>query len=206
MVRKNTVLKTIFDIIVSILGLIILFPILIIVCLLSLFFQGLPLFFFHDRLGKDEIKFTMIKFRTMSNGESISAEHDITRLTKWGRLLRKTSIDELPVLINVIKGDMSLVGPRPLPVKYLSRFDSFQKKRMKIKPGITGLAQINGRNRLSWDERFNYDIDYIRKRTFLLDLMIIFKTIFLVTYRKNVDGRSQEIMPEFMGSKNNKDK
>tara|TARA_Y100000590_G_scaffold466662_1_gene642811 strand:+ start:3433 stop:4035 length:603 start_codon:yes stop_codon:yes gene_type:complete len=200
------VLKTIFDIIVSILGLIILFPILIIVCLLSLFFQGLPLFFFHDRLGKDEIKFTMIKFRTMSNGESISAEHDITRLTKWGRLLRKTSIDELPVLINVIKGDMSLVGPRPLPVKYLSRFDSFQKKRMKIKPGITGLAQINGRNRLSWDERFNYDIDYIRKRTFLLDLMIIFKTIFLVTYRKNVDGRSQEIMPEFMGSKNNKDK
>ncbi len=199
-------LKTIFDIIVSILGLIILFPILIIVCLLSLFFQGLPLFFFHDRLGKDEIKFTMIKFRTMSNGESISAEHDITRLTKWGRLLRKTSIDELPVLINVIKGDMSLVGPRPLPVKYLSRFDSFQKKRMKIKPGITGLAQINGRNRLSWDERFNYDIDYIRKRTFLLDLMIIFKTIFLVTYRKNVDGRSQEIMPEFMGSKNNKDK
>ena len=181
-------------------------PILIIVCLLSLFFQGLPLFFFHDRLGKDEIKFTMIKFRTMSNGESISAEHDITRLTKWGRLLRKTSIDELPVLINVIKGDMSLVGPRPLPVKYLSRFDSFQKKRMKIKPGITGLAQINGRNRLSWDERFNYDIDYIRKRTFLLDLMIIFKTIFLVTYRKNVDGRSQEIMPEFMGSKNNKDK
>lgn len=197
--------KTSFDIIASILGLIILFPILIIVSLLSIFFQGFPLLFFHNRLGKDGIEFTMIKFRTMSNGQSFSAEHDITRLTKWGRLLRKTSIDELPVLINVIKGDMSLVGPRPLPVKYLPRFDSFQRQRMSIKPGITGLAQINGRNHLSWDERFKYDIDYTKKRTFLLDLIIIFKSILLVTYRKNVDGKNQEIMPEFMGSKNNKD-
>ena len=193
----------IFDIVASSIGLIILSPILFIVSLIAIFFQGLPILFFHDRLGKNGNSFKMVKFRTMISGPSISAEHDITRLTKWGRFLRKTSIDELPVLINVIKGDMSLVGPRPLPVKYLTRFNSFQKQRMNIKPGITGLAQIHGRNRLSWEDRFKYDFDYIEKRTFLLDLIIIFKTLFLVAYRKNVDGENQEIMPEFMGSDKN---
>ena len=190
----------IFDILASFIGLIVLSPILLIVSLMSIFFQGLPVLFFHDRLGKNGISFKMVKFRTMSNGPSISAEHDITRLTKWGRFLRKTSMDELPVLINVIKGEMSLVGPRPLPVKYLPRFNSFQKQRMKIKPGITGLAQIHGRNILSWEDRFKYDIDYIGRQTFLLDLIVIFKTILLVVYRKNIDGKNQEIMPEFMGS------
>ena len=142
----------------------------------------------------------MIKFRTMDNELSQSAEHDITRLTPWGRFLRKASIDELPVLINVIKGDMSLVGPRPLPIKYLSRFNSFQKQRMGVKPGITGLAQINGRNQLSWEDRFIYDIEYTKNKSFFLDLKIILKTLFLVISRKNIDSKYQEIMPEFMGT------
>ena len=141
----------------------------------------------------------------MTNERSQSAEHDITRLTNWGRFLRKTSIDEIPVLFNVIKGDMSLVGPRPLPTKYLTRFNSFQKKRMKLKPGITGLAQVNGRNHLSWEDRFDYDINYINNKSFFLDINIIFRTLYLVVFRKNIEGKSQEIMPEFMGTSLKKD-
>jgi len=193
-------LKILFDFAASLIGLIVLMPILIIISLINLIIQGFPLFFFHDRLGKGGIPFTMIKFRTMTNEPSVSAEHDITRLTNWGRFLRKTSIDELPVLYNVFKGEMSLVGPRPLPLKYYSRFNSFQKKRMDVKPGITGLAQIHGRNELSWQERFEYDIKYIKKHSFFLDLKIIFKTLLLVISRKNIDGKNQEIMPEFMGN------
>jgi len=193
-------LKFLFDFIASSFGLALLTPGLIIISIISIIFQGLPIFFLHKRLGKNGIIFTMIKFRTMDNELSQSAEHDITRLTPWGRFLRKASIDELPVLINVIKGDMSLVGPRPLPIKYLSRFNSFQKQRMGVKPGITGLAQINGRNQLSWEDRFIYDIEYTKNKSFFLDLKIILKTLFLVISRKNIDSKYQEIMPEFMGT------
>ncbi|MBH11301.1 MAG: sugar transferase [Candidatus Marinimicrobia bacterium] len=192
--------KIFFDKFVSSIGLIILFPIIIITALISSFFQGFPILFFHERLGKNGVPFKMVKFRTMSNSRSISAEHDITRITKWGRILRRSSIDELPVLFNVIKGDMSLVGPRPLPVKYLDRFNDFQKKRMDVKPGITGLAQVNGRNHLSWEDRFSYDAEYISKKSFFLDLRILFKTLYIVLFRKNIDSKSQEIMPEFMGT------
>ena len=193
-------IKIIFDYFASLLGLIILSPIILLIVLISFFAQGQPIFFIHERLGKDGIPFMMIKLRTMSSGPSISARDDITRITKWGRFLRITSMDELPVLLNVLKGEMSIVGPRPLPTKYLNRFSSFQKKRMNVKPGITGLAQINGRNHLSWDERFKYDIDYLNKKSFFFDLKIIFKTFLLVIIHKNVDGKTQEIMPEFFGS------
>ncbi len=199
-------LKQIFDYLFSLSGLILLLPIIFIVSLISMISQGFPVLFFHQRLGKDGISFTMIKFRTMKNGPSLSAKHDITRLTKWGRFLRRTSIDELPVLINVLKGEMSLVGPRPLPIKYLSRFNSFQLNRLNVKPGITGLAQINGRNLLSWDEKFKYDIDYVNEHSFLLDIIIIFKTIKVLFSEKNVKAKDQEIMPEFMGSKSKRDK
>ena len=192
--------KSLFDLFASFIGLALMSPGIIMISIISIIFQGSPVFFLHERLGKNGIVFTMIKFRTMNNGPSQSAEHDITRLTRWGRFLRKTSIDEVPVLINVIKGDMSLVGPRPLPVKYLSRFNSFQKKRMDVKPGITGLAQVNGRNYLSWEDRFSYDVEYIRKKSFFLDLGIIIKTLYIVIFRKNIDSESQEIMPEFMGT------
>ena len=199
-------MKQIFDFLLSFFGLIVLFPILLIISLISIINQGFPVLFFHERLGKDGNSFTMIKFRTMTNEPSISAEHDSTRLTKWGRFLRQTSIDELPVLINVLKGEMSLVGPRPLPIKYFSRFNSFQLKRLNVKPGITGLAQINGRNLLSWDEKFRYDINYVNDYSFLLDIKIIIKTIIVLLFKKNVRAKDQEIMPEFMGSKSKEDK
>ncbi|MBT6448531.1 MAG: sugar transferase, partial [Flavobacteriaceae bacterium] len=140
------------------------------------------------------------------NEKSLSAIHDISRLTNWGRFLRRTSIDELPALFHVMKGDMSLVGPRPLPLKYLNRFDDYQIKRIEVKPGITGLAQINGRNHLSWEKRFEYDVQYTNNNSFLIDLNIIIKTILLVIRGKNIHAKRQEIMPEFMGSKKKSNK
>ena len=192
-------LKRIFDFFASALGLIILSPILLICALIGFLWEGIPIIFSHGRLGKNGAPFTLIKFRTMSNGPSLSANHDITRLTTWGRFLRRTSIDEIPVLLNVIIGDMSLVGPRPMPTKYLSRFSTSQIKRLNVKPGITGLAQVTGRNNLSWEERFDLDVQYVSNHSFIQDLIIIFKTIFIVLSRKNVDAQDQEIMPEFMG-------
>lgn len=196
--------KIIFDFIISLVGLIILLPILLFIALLSYFFQGFPILFMQKRLGKDGKPFTMIKFRTMLLGPSLSAEDDVKRLTKWGKFLRRSSIDELVVLFNVIKGDMSLVGPRPMPIKYLQRYNSFQKNRMNVKPGITGLAQIYGRNRLTWEERFDYDVKYTKTQSFYMDFQIIIKTFFLVLKRKNIEAKNQEIMPEFMGTLNSK--
>ena len=193
-------IKSGFDIFSSLLGLILLLPIMIVVGIISILYQGFPILFSHERLGKDGRPFTMIKFRTMESGISLSAEHDIIRLTPWGRVLRRTSIDELPVLFNVIKGDMSLVGPRPMPIKYLSRFNESQILRFKLKPGITGLAQVTGRNSLSWEERFQLDVQYVKHNSFVGDLKIILKTFFIVIKGKNVDAEEQEIMPEFLGS------
>ncbi|MDP6401060.1 MAG: sugar transferase [Candidatus Marinimicrobia bacterium] len=194
-------MKRFFDTLFTLVGIIILSPILLIIMVLSLLFQGYPILFFHERLGINGAPFTMVKFRTMATGQSISASHDITRLTKWGKFLRRTSIDEFPVLINVIKGDMSLVGPRPLPQKYFSRFNAFQKKRFQVKPGITGLAQIKGRNQLSWEERFEFDVQYVNDHSFFLDIKIILITILLVFKGVGVTSKEQEIMPEFMGTK-----
>ncbi len=193
-------IKSGFDIFSSSLGLILLLPIMIVVGIISILYQGFPILFAHERLGKDGRPFTMIKFRTMESGKSLSAEHDIIRLTPWGRVLRRTSIDELPVLFNVIKGDMSLVGPRPMPIKYLSRFNESQILRLKVKPGITGLAQVTGRNSLSWEERFQLDVQYVKHNSFVGDLKIILNTFFIVIKGKNVDAEEQEIMPEFLGS------
>ena len=120
----------------------------------------------------------MIKFRSMLVGPSISAEDDVKRITKFGRLLRKTSLDEVPVLLNVIKGDMSLVGPRPMPLKYLKRFNEHQIKRLNIKPGITGLAQISGRNNLSWEKKFSLDIKYLSKQSFFLLIFYFIKNFY----------------------------
>jgi len=194
-------MKRLFDFFCSGCGLIILSPVLLLVMAMSIAFQGFPVLYFHSRLGKNGNPFTLIKFRTMTNGPSQSAKHDIIRLTSWGRILRRTSIDELPVLVNVIKGDMSLVGPRPMPTKYLARFNKSQIKRLNVKPGITGLAQVTGRNSLSWEERFEMDVKYVKQNSLIGDLMIILKTLFTVIKGKDVEARDQEIMPEFMGSK-----
>ena len=193
-------MKRLFDVLASMIGLIILSPIILIAAVISVISQGFPIFFHHERLGRDGFPFTMVKFRTMDNGHSLSAKHDITRLTHWGRVLRRTSIDELPVLFNVIKGDMSLVGPRPMPTKYLPRFNKSQINRLNVKPGITGLAQVTGRNSLSWEERFALDVNYVKNNSFMGDLIIILKTLIVVFKGENVDANNQEIMPEFMGS------
>lgn len=196
--------RSFFNRITTILILVIFFPLLIIISILSIINQGFPILFIHKRLGKNAKEFEMIKFRTMLNGTSISAEDDSNRITKWGRFLRKSSLDELPALLNVLKGEMNLVGPRPLPTKYLNRFDKFQYGRMEVKPGVTGLAQIKGRNNISWEKKFEHDIKYIEKRSFLFDLKILLKTVKVVINRAGTQPNDSEIMPEFFGKNKSK--
>tara|TARA_B110000495_G_C22776542_1_gene454282 strand:- start:70 stop:669 length:600 start_codon:yes stop_codon:yes gene_type:complete len=196
-------MKRFFDIITSLIGLIVFTPLLILISITIFLFDGFPIIFLQPRLGRNKTHFNIIKFRTMKIGDSKSSEEDQIRQTLLGRLLRKTSLDELPVLINVLKGEMSLVGPRPLLVKYSERFNSFQDRRHEVLPGITGLAQIKGRNQISWEEKFNYDIQYINEYNFLLDIKILFKTVFFVLLFKGTSPEGQDIMPEFMGSKKN---
>tara|TARA_Y100001935_G_C17040648_1_gene377086 strand:- start:19 stop:543 length:525 start_codon:yes stop_codon:yes gene_type:complete len=172
----------------------------------SVIFQGFPIFFIHKRLGLNGKPFKMIKFRSMLVGPSISAEDDVKRITKYGRLLRKTSLDEIPVIFNVIKGEMSLVGPRPMPLKYLKRFNDYQIKRLSIKPGITGLAQISGRNNLSWEQRFDLDIKYLLKKSLIFDIYILLKTFMIVFKGDGVNALESEIMPEFMGNRDGDNK
>ena len=196
--------KRLFDIIISLIGTVVLLPIYFILSLIICISNGFPIFFVQPRLGQNKIPFNMIKFRTMKSGISKSSEHDTTRLTKIGRILRKTSLDELPVLFNVLKGDMSLVGPRPLLLKYGPRFSPKQDRRHHVLPGITGLAQINGRNTISWEEKFKYDILYVSRQSFILDLIILFRTIYSVFQFKLSSPSEQEIMPEFKGEKTEK--
>ena len=144
----------------------------------------------------------------MTVGPSLSAKHDVSRLTSWGRLLRRFSLDELPVLYNVIRGQMSLVGPRPLPEKYGPRFNDYQNRRHEVRPGITGLAQIKGSYDLEPKEKlkFDYDIHYVEHHNFLMDVKILFKTFLQVVKGEGVRAERQEIMPEFMGSKQSENK
>ena len=181
-------------------------PAIILICMASVICQGFPIFFIHKRLGLNGKSFKMIKFRSMLVGPSINAEDDVKRITKYGRILRKTSLDEIPVLFNVIKGEMSLVGPRPMPLKYLKRFNDYQIKRLSIKPGITGLAQISGRNNLSWEQRFDLDIKYLLKKSLIFDVYILLKTFIIVFTGDGVNALESEIMPEFMGNKDGDNK
>ena len=196
-------MKRSFDIIISLIGLIIFTPLLLLISIAILVFDGFPIIFVQPRLGKNKKEFNIIKFRTMKIGDSKSSEEDEIRQTSLGKLLRKTSLDELPVLINVLKGEMSLVGPRPLLIKYSERFNSFQNRRHEVLPGITGLAQIKGRNQISWEEKFNYDVQYIDEHNFLLDIKILFRTVGSVLFFKGTSPEGQDIMSEFMGSKEN---
>ena len=196
-------MKKSFDLLLSIFGLLVFSPLLLVLSIFIVIIDGFPIFFIQTRLGKNKVPFNIIKFRTMKLGESINSKDDQKRQTALGKLLRRTSLDELPVLINVIQGNMSLVGPRPLLIKYKDRFSSFQDRRHEVLPGITGLAQIKGRNQISWEDKFNYDIEYIDQRTFMLDIIILVKTIGLVLLFKGTSPNSQDIMPEFMGLKEN---
>jgi len=180
--------KRIFDLVLAILTLIAVSPILVAVALLVHVQLGRPVLFRQTRPGLHENIFTIFKFRTMINALDTDGKllPDTERLTRLGYFLRKTSIDELPELINVLKGDMSLVGPRPLFMEYLPYYTSRERLRHTIRPGITGLSQVNGRNYLQWDDRLEMDVQYVEKMSFFLDIKIIFKTILSVLKTKDV--------------------
>jgi len=196
-------MKRLFDIVVTFLFLPFIFVMCFIITFLVKIKLGSPILFAQQRPGLNGSIFNMIKFRTMKSGISKSSEHDAARLTKIGKVLRKTSVDELPVLFNVIKGDMSLVGPRPLLLKYGPRFSPKQDRRHHVLPGITGLAQINGRNTISWEDKFDYDIQYVKNHSFWIDLKILIQTMFLVIKFQGTSQPGEDIMSEFMDTEKN---
>lgn len=194
-------MKRIFDLVISIFALIVLCPIVFITAILVRIKLGTPILFTQERPGLNGNIFKMMKFRTMldavdKNGEQLPDEQ---RLTSFGILLRSTSLDELPGLLNVIKGDMSLVGPRPLLVEYLPLYSDAESQRHNVRPGITGWAQVNGRNTVSWEQRFSYDVWYVENRSFLLDIKILFLTIKKVFIRDGIAHQTSEAESRFKG-------
>ena len=194
-------LKRAFDIIFSLAWLIGFSPLLIVVGILVRIKLGSPIFFIQERPGKDAKPFRMVKFRTMTDArdEAGNLLCDEVRLTPFGKFLRSTTLDEFPEMWNVLVGDMSVVGPRPLMMRYLPRYNKFQARRMEMKPGVTGWAQINGRNAISWDEKFSLDVWYIDNSSFWLDLKIVVKTFFVVINRRNINSSKAATMEEFEG-------
>jgi sugar transferase EpsL len=177
---------------------------ILVLSILVFFFLGYPIFFLQSRIGLKGREFYIIKFRTMLElrDQKGILLPDVNRLTKFGLFLRKSSLDEIPCLINVFKGDMSLVGPRPFISKYRKLYNSTQFKRHDVIPGITGWAQVNGRNAISWEEKFKLDIYYVEQQSFFLDLLILWKTFIKVIARKDINANDNTTMPEFMGSDN----
>lgn len=195
-------LKRTLDFIVSLVVMVLLFPILLIITLLlAIVNQGNP-FFFQIRPGKDKNLFKIIKFKTMTDSKNKKGNllPDDLRLTKIGSFVRKTSLDEIPQLINVLKGDMSLIGPRPLLPEYLPLYNAEQSKRHLVKPGITGWAQINGRNTISWEQKFEYDIWYVNNISFLTDLKIFFKTFEKVFKKIGINKNGEVTTTKFKGN------
>jgi sugar transferase EpsL len=197
--------KRLFDIISSAAGLIIFSPLLAVLAVLVRLKIGSPVIFRQQRPGLNGKAFIIYKFRTMTDqcDESGNLLPDEKRLSAFGRFLRSTSFDELPELFNVLKGDMSIVGPRPLMMKYLGRYSPEQARRHEVKPGITGWAQINGRNAISWEDRFKLDVWYVDNRTFWLDIKIIFRSVWMVLARKDITQQDRATMDEFMGTRSN---
>ena len=196
--------KRILDLSLSMLALIFLSPVILSIGVIILITLGNPILFIQKRPGINSNIFTFYKFRTMMNitEKNSTLLSDKDRITKFGSFLRRTSLDELPSLINVIINDMSLVGPRPLLTDYIPLYSEEQLKRQEVKPGITGWAQINGRNKISWEEKFELDIWYIKNRTFYLDIKILFFTIWKVLLREGISYSQNETMPKFEGSSN----
>ena len=194
--------KRAFDIILSLLAVILFFWLFAIVALLVRVKLGKPVLFRQERPGKDEKIFMLYKFRTMTDKRDKDGQllPDDMRLTKFGRLLRKSSLDELPEMFNILKGEMSFVGPRPLLVRYLPRYSAKQRRRHEVRPGLTGYAQVNGRNLLSWDEKFALDVEYVDNISFLMDLKIVCKTVGSVLMRKGISQEGSATMEEFMGN------
>ena len=190
------------DFICALLAIVVLSPVLLITAIMVRYKLGAPVLFSQDRPGRNGKVFKLYKFRTMTNerDEAGNLLPDDQRLPAFGRKLRATSLDELPELFNMIKGDMAVVGPRPLLVKYLPRYNSHQARRHEVRPGFTGLAQVHGRNAISWEEKFDWDIKYVDHITFLGDVKIMFETIKTVVKREGINGVGEVTMGEFMGS------
>lgn len=199
-------IKRLFDLIVSLMALAILSPVLLILVFLVRWKLGVPILFSQIRPGYNGEPFRMYKFRTMTDArdENGGLLPDGERLTPFGRFLRSSSLDELPELFNIVKGDMSLVGPRPLLMEYLERYSTEQYRRHDVKPGITGWAQINGRNAISWEEKFKYDVWYVDNRSFWLDIKIIWLTVKKVIIREGISADGEATMPVFYGSEEKK--
>ena len=195
-------IKRIMDFLLSLCALTVLSPVLVVLIGLgAVFMKGNP-FFTQLRPGKDEKVFRLIKFRSMTCEKDKDGNllPDEVRLNKYGRLLRSTSLDELPELINILKGDMSIVGPRPLLVKYLPLYNSEQKHRHDVRPGLTGWAQVNGRNAISWEEKFRLDVDYVKDVSFFMDVKISLQTVGKILKREGISSESSATMGEFRGS------
>lgn len=195
-------MKRLIDLIVSVLALALLAPVFLLLGLMIRLKLGSPVLFRQTRPGMNGQPFTMVKFRTMRNASDHHGAPlpDSERLTPFGRLLRSTSLDELPELWNVLKGDMSLVGPRPLLMEYLPLYSQEQHRRHEVRPGITGWAQVNGRNALCWEDKFKLDVWYVDNRTILLDLKILFLTVKKVFVREGISAAGEATMPRFVGS------
>ena len=193
----------ILDFIFSLFGILVLWPVGLIVYILGLFDTGSPIFK-QKRVGKNQKPFTLLKFRTMGVNTKSVATHlaSSSSVTKLGAFLRKSKLDELPQLINVLKGDMSLVGPRPLLVEYLPLYSEKQSRRHEVRPGITGWAQVNGRNAISWDEKFDLDVWYVDNQSIWLDIKILWMTVKKVINRDDISAKGEVTMPAFKGSKN----
>ncbi|MCD8821834.1 sugar transferase [Staphylococcus gallinarum] len=195
-------LKRLFDFSVSLFGLILSAPILIISYFLIATKLGKPVLFRQIRPGKNEVPFEIFKFRTMTDEKDSHGEllPDDQRMTKLGAAIRKTSVDELPQLFNVLKGDLSLVGPRPLLMEYLPLYNEEQKKRHQVKPGITGWAQVNGRNAITWEQKFKLDVWYVENQSFKLDMYILYKTVQNVLQKKDINATDHVTTEKFRGN------
>lgn len=180
--------KRILDVVISLVILVIFSPVFLVLSILIIIKLGTPIFFCQKRIGKDNKTFTLIKFRSMTGEKNKKGEllSDAERLTSFGKVMRATSLDELPELINILFGDMSLIGPRPLPVIYFDYYTDEELKRHSVKPGLTGLAQVNGRNAISWEEKFFYDLKYIKSISLGMDMKILLKTVINVLQKKDI--------------------
>lgn len=194
--------KRLFDIIFSLIAIMMLSPVLIVVAILVRVKLGSPVVFKQERPGLNEKIFTLYKFRTMTDERDANDEllPNHIRLTKFGKFLRSTSLDELPELFNILRGDMSIIGPRPLLVEYLPLYNQKQRQRHCVRPGLSGLAQVNGRNAISWEEKFDYDIKYVENLSFLLDIKILFMTFLKVFKREGVNMNESVTMEKFTGT------
>mgnify|MGYP000947691386 FL=1 len=199
----NSFLKRLLDFLLALMGFIIICPLFLLIWIwLTIANKGAGAFFFQERPGKDEKIFRVIKFKTMNDRKDASGNllPDEQRLTKVGKFVRTTSLDEIPQLLNVIKGDMSLIGPRPLLVQYLPLYNETQRRRHEVRPGITGWAQVNGRNAISWEQKFAYDVWYVDNVSLSLDVKILLKTILKVFKREGISSDTSATMEPFKGN------